>query len=186
VCKWADEHTFKDQLYSRGLAARVVKHVYSVWMLPRIISHCYTTSSEFIGATTLQKCRCCKNEAACLIAAVLVDGCSPYICYILMQSMITVRNDQIMDVSLTTLHAAVHRVPTGPEKSFKVLKNEERKIRPWKVMKLGICPEKLIKNANIWWQRCWRINYKIQIQIKIYIAPNSLIKRDRRTSIVLL
>jgi len=57
----------------------------------------------------LQQRRCCENEAACLLAAVLVDGrtkCnySRYIGYTPMQSIIAVRkDDQIIDVHLTTL-----------------------------------------------------------------------------------
>jgi len=44
------------------------------------------------------------KEAACLLAAVLVDGNSRYISYTSMQSIIAIRNDdRIIDVHLTTL-----------------------------------------------------------------------------------
>jgi len=46
------------------------------------------------------------------------------------------------------LSVTLFRVPTGPEKFCKVLKNEERKIRPCKVLKLDIGPEKVLK-------KCW-------------------------------
>jgi len=60
----------------------------------------------------LQRHRCRENEAACLLAAVLIDGCakcnySQYIGYRPTQLIIAVRNDdRIIDVCLTTLIVA--------------------------------------------------------------------------------
>jgi len=52
----------------------------------------------------LQQRRRRKNEAACLLTAMLVDGYSRSISYTPMQSIIDIRNDeQIIDVRLTTL-----------------------------------------------------------------------------------
>jgi len=47
-------------------------------------------------------------------------------------------------ISVSSSIATEIRVPTGPETLCKVLKNEERKIRPWKVLKLDIGPEKML------------------------------------------
>jgi len=61
------------------------------------------------GAAVLQQCRRHQQEAACLLAAVVMDGhakCSysRYIGHTPMQSIIAVTNDvRIMDVCLTTL-----------------------------------------------------------------------------------
>jgi len=58
----------------------------------------------------LQRCR--ENEAACLLAAVLIDGCakcnySRYIGYTSIQLIVAVRNDdRIIDVCLTILIVA--------------------------------------------------------------------------------
>ena len=52
----------------------------------------------------LQQRRRRKNEAACLLTAMLVDGYSRSISYMPMQSITAVRNvEQIIDVRLTTL-----------------------------------------------------------------------------------
>ena len=47
----------------------------------------------------------------------------------------------------------------GSHGSCKVLKNEERKIRPWKVLNLDICPEKSWKSAYIY--NGWPIESRI-------------------------
>ena len=45
-------------------------------------------------------------------------------------------------------HVPKYRVPTGPEKSWKVLNLEFSKCRTWKVLKLDSGPEKVMKT-------CW-------------------------------